>query len=255
MATIHLRKPILTLGCSFGVVATLAVETSAQSRPTPERPLSDAMAEVLRGPFHGDLAPPGSPGHDLLLSSTVSPRGLADRVGVGESPSPQPPGVRIPAPAGAPSAEDGTPSRGRVFLLTTLAAAAGHAWSFYWPVRCVPGDPPLLGGPPGQFVNPAAETKEDALCPTKNETVLFYTGGLATAMMTGGAATLAGRGFWRSLAGSALGYAGGLAAAAGIFLAVEDPDFEYWVENRMGVRVGMGVLILGHAAITTLFSN
>ena len=101
-------------------------------------------------------------------------------------------------------------------------------------------------------MNPAAETKEDALCPTGNETVLFYTGGLATAVMTGGAATLAERGFWRFLAGSALGYAGGLAAAAGIFLAVENPDFEYWVENSVGIRVGMGVLILGHAAVTGL---
>lgn len=254
MATIHLRKPILTLGCSFGVVATLAVETSAQSRPTPERPLSDAMAEALRGPFHGDLAPPGSPGHDLLLSSTVSPLGLADRVGVGESPSPQPPGVRIPAPAGAPSAEDGTPSRGRVFLLTTLAAAAGHAWSFYWFDRCavVPGDAPL-GGPAGPFVNPAAATKEDTLCPTDNEGVLFFTGGIATTMVTGGAATLAGRGFWRSLAGSTLGYAGGLAAFAGTSLTVEELGLDW--EDATVHRVGMGVLILGHAAITTLFSN
>ena len=256
MATIHLRKPILLSGAVSVSLATLAVETSAQSRPTPERPLSDAMAEALRGPFHGDLAPPGSPGHDLLLSSTASPRGLADRVGVGASPSPQPPGVQIPAPAGAPSAEDGTPSRGKVFLLTTLAAAAGHAWSFYWPVRCgVPGDTPLLGDPAGPFVNPAAETKEDALCPTENETVLFFTGGLATTMMTGSVATLAGRGFWRSLAGSTLGYAGGLAAAAGTFLAVDELGLGWEWEDATVERVGMGVLILGQAVITTLFSN
>ncbi len=231
MTTIHLRKPVLLFGVLAAGSAALAAETSAQSRPTPERPLSGAMAEVLRGPFHGDHAPSGSPGHVLL----------PDPVGVAASPAEQPPGARIPAPAGAPSAEDDTRARAKVFLLTALASAAGFAGSYYWSYRCTT-EPPS--------VNSAAGTGGDALCPTDDERVLAATGALATVTMTGGAATLAGRGFWRSLVGSALGYAGGLAVAVGTMLAVEESGWEDATN-----RVGTVVLILGHAGITTLYGN
>lgn len=242
MITTHLRDHVLFFGAVSASLAMVAPGISAQPRPTPERPLSDAMAEALLSPFHGYHEPPGSPGRDLLLSSTAPPLELSGGVGVAASPAQQPPGARIPAPAGAPSAEDGSPSRGKVFLLTTLTAAAGHAWSLYWPVLCNPGDPPL--------VNPVAATGEDALCPTKNEAVLFLTGGLATVMMTGGAAKLAGRGFWRSLAGSALGYAGGLTAAYGLGRTSAELGWESGVNP-----VAMGGLILGHSALTTLLFN
>ena len=246
MTTIRLRKPVLLSG-AVSVSLALAVETSAQSRPAPEHPLSNAMAEALRSPFHSDHVPPGSPGRDLLPSSTSSPRGPSGRVVVAASPSPQPPAGRIPARGGAPSAEDGAPSRGKVFLLTTLAAAAGHAWSFHWVIRCT-SDPPL-GGPAAPFVNPAAATGEDALCPTENGTILFVTGGLATLMMTGGVATIAGRGFWRSLAGSALGYAGGLVVGAVLVIAGEELGWD----GESVETLAIGGVILGHASLTTLF--
>lgn len=251
MATTHLRKPILFSGAVWASLATLGVELSAQLRPTPERPLSDAMAEALQSPFHGDRAPPGSPGHDFLLSSTAPPRELSGRVGAAASPSPQPLDARIPAPVGAPSAEDGTFSRGDVFLLTTLTAAVGHALSLYWSVWCTDVVTPL-GGPAAPFANPAAATKGGALCAPGKGTALFLTGGLATVMMTGGVATLAGRDFWRSLAGSAVGYAGGLVAAAALAAAA---GLELPCE-RCGESSGnafvMGGLILGHSALTTL---
>ena len=231
MTTNHLSRPVFLFGAVAVAAATLAAETSAQSRPTPERPLSDAMAEALRSPFRGDHAPSGSPGHFLLPGP----------VGAAALPSQQPPGARIPTPAGAPSAEDDTPSRGKVFLLTTLASAAGLAGTYYWLDWCTSGgDPPL--------VYSAAGSADDVLCPTENETVLGVTGVLATVTMTGGAATLAGRGFWRSLAGSALGYAGGLAVGTGLAQACCD---ELGRESARNAAV-VGGLVLGHAAITTL---
>jgi len=223
MTTIHLRKPVFLFGAVSVTSATLAVETSAQSRPTPERPLSDAMAEVLRSPFHGDHAPSGSPGLVIL----PGPAGGA------ASPAEQPPGARIPAPTGAPSAEDDTPSHGRVFLMTTLASAAGFAGTYYWQ-QCVGGDPPL--------VYPAAGTWGDALCP--NEGVLMVIGALATVTMTGGAATLAGRDFWRSLGGSALGFVVGVVVLGTV---CSESDCE-----SASAVVGVA---LGHAAITTLYSS
>ncbi len=233
MTTIHLRKPVLLFGVLAASLATLAADTSAQSRQTPERPLSDAMAAVLRSPFHGDHAPSGSPGHVLL----PGPAGAA------ASPAEQPPGVRIPAPAGAPAAEDETPSRGQVFLLTTLASAAGLAGTYYVLYRCTTTDPAL--------VNSAAATGGDPLCATENETVLGVVGALATVTMTGGAATLAGRSFWRSLAGSALGYVGGLAVGTGLAQACCD---EFGRESAWNAAL-VGGLVLGHAAITTLLFN
>lgn len=251
MATIRLRRHTILRGSALwaSLAAFFSVEAAAQPWPAPEHPLSEAVAEALQSPLHGDRAPPGSPGHDLLPSSTAYPRALPGRAGVAALLSPQPPGARIPVPAGAPSAEDGTPSRGKVFLLTTLTAAAGHAWTFYWSGQCAGGDPPF-GGPAAPFANPAAATEENALCPTDNETALFLTGGLATVMMTGGVATLAGRDLWRSLAGSALGYAVGLAAANRLELVCDE-------ECGESARTGLflGGLILGHSALTTLLFN
>lgn len=238
MTTIHLRKPVLFFGVLAASLATLAAETSAQSRPTPERALSDAMAEVLRSPFHGDHAPSGSPGHVLLPGP----------VGSAASPAQQPPGARIPAPAGAPSAENDSPSRGKVFLLTALASAAGAAGFSYVYDRCAilrVSDP--VSYPTAPFVRPPSMSGNNAMCPTDDETVLAATGVLATVTMTGGAAALAGRDFWRSLAGSALGYAGGVAAAVGTILAVDELGWE-----DAANWVGAGVFVLSHATITTL---
>ena len=241
MTTIHLRKPVLLFGVFAASAATLAAETSAQSRPTPERPLSDAVAEVLRSPFHGGHAPSGSPGLVLL----PGPAGAA------ASPAEQLPGARIPAPAGAPSAEDDTPSRGKVFLLATLASAAGAAGSHYLYDRCAilrVRDP--VRHPAAPFVRPPAVSGNDDMCPTDDETVLAATGVLAIVTMTGGAAALAGRDFWRSLAGAALGYAAGLAAAVGTILTVEELGWE-----DAANWVGAGVGVLSHATVTTLLFN
>ncbi len=196
------------------------------------------MAEVLRSPFHGGHAPSGSPG-------LVLPPGP---VGAAASPAEQLPAARIPAPAGAPSAEDETPSRGKVFLLTTLATAAGAAGSHYLYDRCVL----RVRDPAAPFVRPPAVSGNNYnyMCPTDDEDVLVGIGVLATVTMTAGAAALAGRDFWRSLAGSALGYAGGVAAAAGTVHAVEElrwEDAAQWVVA--------GVYVLSHAAITTLLFN
>lgn len=71
-----------------------------------------------------------------------------------------------------------------------------------------------------------ATTKPRVVCPTSDEEVLAISGHLATIALEGGAAALAGRGFWKSLAGSALGFAGGLAAGTGVALmAGEDSSW------------------------------
>lgn len=81
-----------------------------------------------------------------------------------------------------------------------------------------------------------------SLCP--GEGVVFITGYLATITITGGAATLAGSGFRRSLMGSVLGFGGAVLTAVGI--AGLKPDLP-------------GELLFGfpiiHAAITTLVAD
>ena len=59
--------------------ATLAPETSAQSRPTPGRQLSDAVAEVLRSPFYGHHALLGLGGQGLLLPPVGYPNAVQGR--------------------------------------------------------------------------------------------------------------------------------------------------------------------------------
>ena len=56
IATHSIRRAFFS--CAVLVpIAALAAETSAQSRPTPARPLSDAIVEMLGSPFHVASAP------------------------------------------------------------------------------------------------------------------------------------------------------------------------------------------------------
>ena len=57
MTTVYPGKPVLLISAISASLATLAVEGSAQPRSAPESTLSDAVAEALQGPFHGDDAP------------------------------------------------------------------------------------------------------------------------------------------------------------------------------------------------------
>jgi len=71
---------------------------------------------------------------------------------------------------------------------------------------------------------------------------MFVTGWLATITVTTGAATLAGGGFGRSLAGSALGLAGGWLTAGG-------------VGSDLPIEAVVGLIALAHAGVTTLIAR
>lgn len=81
MTTIHLQKPFLLCGAVSASLATFAVESSAQARAGLESPLSHAVAEALRSPFHGDHLPHGLRDSRLLLSATVHPSGVSGHAG------------------------------------------------------------------------------------------------------------------------------------------------------------------------------
>ena len=237
MTIVHPRNPFLFIGAISVSLAALAAETSAQSRSTPGRQLSDAVAEVLRSPFHGDQAPPGLSGHGLLRPVVTSPFAVA-HVGLVVSFAPSSPGAQVPAAGEAPS-------RGRMFLLTTIAAAVGYGGTVYLADRCNP----IVTVHYQE--NSLAGTRGRGLCP--DESVVFVTGYLATIAMTGGAATLAGSGFGRSLIGSALGFAGG---ALGVVLTAEGVE-RVAGENLFDLSpvAVVGVISLYHAAITTLVAG
>lgn len=88
------------------------------------------MTEALRGPFHDALSPSVLLGRPLPLPSAS---GRADsppgRVGGAALPA-----LRTPV-AGIPADEE-KPPHGKVFLLTTLVVAAGHAGTYYWADLC-----------------------------------------------------------------------------------------------------------------------
>lgn len=233
MTTIHLRKPVLLFGAVSVTAATLAVETAAQSRPTPELFLSDAMAEALRSPLHGDHAPSGSLGLALLPGP----------VGSVPSPAPQPPGVRLPAPATAPSG-------GKVFVSTAVAAAVGYFGTFYVAELCEPEPGRYDGG-----LNPWAplESEQGNIQCSADDSQVLRMGFLATIPVVASGAWLVGSGFPRSLLGSALGFAGGMGA---LFAVSELGD---WIGLEGDFEIPKGaaaaVLTLAHAAVTTVVAN
>jgi len=226
---IHPRQPVLLFTAAAVLLAVGASGISAQRPSTLERPLSDAVSEALRSSFHSAPEPPGS--LPLLVPTPVVPLSATSaRTGPVASPKSRSPDIQVP-----PAAE---PSRGKMFLLTALSAAAGYGGTLYWVDRCnglAVRDPVL---PPRSSPPPA----NDVLCPTDSEGVMFVTGWLATITVTTGAATLAGGGFGRSLAGSALGLAGGWLTAGG-------------VGSDLPIEAVVGLMALAHAGVTTLIAR
>ena len=155
MKSAHLRRPSILLGALLVGLAGFSPETSAQSRPTPERPLSDAVAEVLRSPFHAHHVPLGLGGQGLLLpavaygSATQGWEEFATSWSTG-----------LPD-TGAPPAE-GVPSPNRLVGVSTPGAIASHITTAFF-LRCQfgysnndpgryteLGRPGVIGFPPGE---------------------------------------------------------------------------------------------------------
>ena len=220
MTTSHPRKPFHLLGALSVSIAALAAETAAQSRPTPARPVSDAIAEVLRGPFHVERAPATVHGRILTPSGAAS--------------APHYSGAQVQSP------EDAL-SRGWMFTLTTLSAALGYGGMFYLAHKCEGVVIVDVSGIP-------APRGTSDLCP--NEAVIAVTGVATTIAITAGAATYVGSGFLRSLIGSALGFAGGW---AGTVLAVRAADA--LGHSRMSMAIPVATLSLLHAGVTTLIAG
>ena len=231
-------------------MATLAVEGSAQPRSAPESTLSDAVAEALQGPFHGDDAPPGLNGNGLFLPAATPLVASSRDVGLAVSLALRSPSQEVPV-------TDNAPSRGKVLLWTTLAAAVGYVGAVQWEEWCTPSrdvgryDDRRYDPRANLFGSERHQGLQDFLCPDNSDNAILI-GFLATIPMTGGAATLAGSGFGRSLVGSALGFGGGVAALVGIQLIgdrMQPKDF--YVSDAVVV----GVLSLTHAAIATLIAS
>lgn len=223
-------KPIVLLGAVSASLAMLSTEATAQPWAGPERPLADAITQVLRGPFHGGRAPAALElwGQRFNLPAVGSATSLPDHGRLVPVSAPGTPKVPLPL------AED-TPSRGKMFLLTALSAAAGYGGTLYWVDRCNEVLP----------LRPSPPAGNDVLCPTGSAGVMFVTGYLATITATAGAATLAGGGFGKSLAGSALGLAGAYLAMAGAFGTGLD----------LPIGAVVGVMALAHAGVTTLIAK
>ena len=228
-----LRMPGFLFGAVSASLATFAVESSAQARAGLESPLSHAVAEALRSPFHGDHLPHGLRESRLLLSATVHPSGVSSHAGPAASQT-------APSPA-----TDDARSLGEVFLLSTLASAAGILGTLYWHYSCEYGvSPPSSAG--GGLV-----PEDHALCP-EEEWIVLATGILATVTMTAVPAGLQ-RGFKSSLVGSSLGYAGGVLALFVIGASAIGEHFD--ITERVGMGFVAGLFSLTHAGITTLIAN
>ena len=196
----------LLLSCALLLaLGPLAADTSAQSRSTPKRPLSEAVAEVLRSPFHVHRTPLGPPGQGLLLPTVAYPGRAQDRVNFAPSWSTGLPNAE-PLPAEAESPPN------RPFGLTVFAAIGTHIATALF-LRCQSYDPGRYtgSGRPGVIGMPPVGGA--SLCgplQTSNDWVEDGFLLLVPTMTTAGAATLSGRGFVKSVGGSALGYLGSL---------------------------------------------
>jgi len=232
MATVDLRKPVFLFGAVWVSWATLTAEISAQARAALESgSLSDAVAEVLRSPFFSNRLPQDMDSDRLLHSATVDPPGVSGHAG---------PAALQTAPS--PATND-VLSRGKVFLLGTLASAAGILGTAYWYDSCdfFQVIEPLRGGGDRPGV------KDPALCPDE-EGIVLGTGFLLTVALTAVPAGLK-HGFGRSLLGSSLGMAGGMLA----LIAVASTDVGEHV--NIPEWVGVGLVSLTHAGITTLIAD
>ena len=202
------------------MLATLAAETSAQAGSTPARQLSDAVAEVLRSPFHGDKAPLGLGGSGLLLPVVAYPSRAQDRVNFVPLWSTGLPNAEpLPAEVASPP--------NRLFGLTVFAAIGSHVATALF-LRCQDrqyGDPARYtgSGRPGVIGFPSSEG--GSLCPSFKTNSNFVEDGfllLVPPMTTAGAATLSGKGFVKSVGGSALGYLGSLLFYKGMTEVVDE---------------------------------
>lgn len=196
------RSVILVTAISV-VLASLAPESSAQSRP-----LSDAIAEVLRSPFHRHATPLAARGHRLLPPAAAYPHAAHGRVGPAHSRS------AGPRNAGAPLVQvESSPQR--PVGPAAFGAIASHLATVLF-LRCQHGrrgDPGRFTGigPPGVIGAPASEAER--LCRFFDaDSELVERGFLVVVptLTTAGAATLGGSGFIRAVGGSALGFLGSL---------------------------------------------
>ena len=198
-------------------LAGFSIETSAQSRPAPERQLSDAVAEVLRSPFHGHRALLGLGGPGRLLPTVGFPNAGEGRATLWSTGLPN---------AEAPPAEAASPPN-RLFGLTVFAAIGTHIATALF-LRCQHGqygDPARYtgSGRPGVIGFPSSEG--GSLCQSfKTDSNLVEDGFLllVPTMTTAGAATFSGKGFVKSVGGSALGYLGSLLFYKGMTEVVDE---------------------------------
>ena len=225
MTTIQSRHPVYFIGALSAAIAALAAETSAQSRPTPAGHLSDAIAEVLRGPFHVE-------GASATVHGRIIPRSVV-------APAPHIRGAQIPATEDAPP-------RGWMFALTSLSAVLGYGGMFYLADECELLQITDLAGVPSARASTNRHSD-----PCLNDAAIAITGIVTTVTITAGAATHVGSGFRRSLLGSVLGFAGGWVGTALTFVAIDglghnDPATE---------AIGVATLSFLHAGITTLIAG
>lgn len=200
MTTFHFRKPIALLAVLAGSVAALAPETSAQSRSTSERPLSDAVTEVLRSPFHADRPPLGVVGQRLLMPRAPYPAAAQGR------PTLLSTGL---ANAGAPPSQVESP--GAPVGLTTFAGIASHLAAAFF-VRCY-----SASDDPGRFTGWVRVGAFGSVPERKGPCRAIVSGIdrverafflLVPTLTTAGGAALGGSGFVRAAGGSALGFVG-----------------------------------------------
>ena len=201
MTTFHFRKSIVFLSVVVGSVAALATEGSAQSRSKPLRPLSDAVAEALRSPFHQDPAPPGPRGPGLLLPVVGYPTAAPARsalLSTGFSDG----GAQSAQVASAP---------GRPVGLTTFASIASHLATAFF-LRCY-----SRNDDPGRFTGwglggvGSAPDERKGPCRSVRPGTDWVEGAfflLVPTLTTAGGAALGGSGFVRAAGGSALGFVG-----------------------------------------------
>ena len=181
------------------MLATLAAETSAQAGSTPARQLSDAVAEVLRSPFHGDRAVLGLGGSGFLLPVVAYPSRAQDRVNFAPSWATGLPNAK------APPAEVASPPN-RPFGLTVFAAIGSHIATALF-LRCQSYDTGRYTGLGRPGVIGLPRVGGASLCGPLQTSYDWVEDGfllLVPTMTTAGAATLSGRGFVKSVGGSAL---------------------------------------------------
>lgn len=206
MKSAHLRRSSILLGALAVALAALAVEASGQSRSTPGRQLSDAIAEVLSSPFYEDATPVGTRSRSLLPPVAGYPKTAHGRVDLATAWS-----AGLPN-AGPPLAQvESSPAR--PVGPTTFGAIASHVATALF-LRCQHshhgdpgrytgiGRPTVIGVPPGEGAR---------LCRFFDAGSDFVELGflvVVPTLTTAGAATLGGSGFVRAVGGSALGFLG-----------------------------------------------